>query len=205
MSKTCGECTYLNIDPGKGDLYGKFPCEKKYERHLAIDPECDRFCTAYSRDYDSIKNAQRYSIDHSNERCYLTTMLCDILGMEDNNKYLFAMRCFRRNILQNDPKYKRLLVEYDIVGPKIAEALNNDPLKEQIAHKYFKYSIIPIINNINNNNINLAVEMYKSMTNYLKGFYGLGGLNATNLQIDSADIKSSGHGKYKVKKIAPNI
>ena len=29
MSKTCGECTYLNIRPGKGDLYGKFPCEKK--------------------------------------------------------------------------------------------------------------------------------------------------------------------------------
>ena len=28
MSKTCGECTYLNINPGKGDLYGKFPCEK---------------------------------------------------------------------------------------------------------------------------------------------------------------------------------
>lgn len=41
MSKTCGECTY--IDLSTGDIYGKFICERKWERHLATDLECGSF------------------------------------------------------------------------------------------------------------------------------------------------------------------
>ena len=206
MSKTCGECTYLNIDLGKGDLYGKFPCEKKWEYHLATDPECDRFCTAYDRDYNSIQNAHRYSIDHSGSGgCYLTTILCNILKMPDNNIYLETMRSFRNNILQKNDKYKNILVEYDIIGPKIADALNNDPQKEIIAKKYFNSYIPAIIYNINNKNYDNAVFFYKTMTNLLKSFYGFGTINITTLEIENADIKESGHGIYKIKKITPNV
>ncbi len=206
MSKTCGECTYLNIEPGKGDLYGKFPCEKKWESHLATDPECDRFCTAYDRDYNSIKNAWRYSNEHaSSGGCYLTTMLCNILKMPDNNVYLETMRKFRKDVLQKEEKYKSILVEYDIIGPKIADALNNDSQKETIAKKYFDSYIPAIIYNINNKNYDSAVFIYKTMTNLLKSFYGLNNINVTTLEIENADIKKSGHGIYKVKKITPNI
>lgn len=206
MSKTCSDCTYLNIDPGKGDLYGKFPCEKKGEYHLATDPECDRFCTAYNRDYNSIKNAWNYSNEHSRSgSCYLTTMLCNILKMPDNNIYLETMRNFRKNILQKDEKYKSILVEYDIIGPKIATALNNDPQKELVAEKYFNSYIPAIIYNINKENYDSAVLIYQTMTNLLKYFYGLGNASVSTLQIENADIKESGHGIYKVKKITPNV
>lgn len=206
MSKTCGECTYLNIDPGKGDLYGKFPCEKRWEKHLATDPECDRFCKAYSRDYNSIQNAYRYSNDHSSSSgCYLTTMLCNILKMPDDNIYLETMRNFRKDILQKDEKYKSILVEYDIIGPKIANALNNDSQKEMIAKKYFNSYIPAIIDSINNKNYDDAVFIYKTMTNLLKYFYGFNNINITNLEVENADIKKSGHGIYKVKKITQNI
>lgn len=205
MSKTCGECTYLNINPGKGDLYGKFPCEKKWEYHLATDIECDRFCTAYDRDYNSIQNAYRYSNEHSSSGgCYLTTMLCDILKMPDNNTYLETMRKFRNDILQKNDKYKNILVEYDIIGPKIANALNNDPQKETIAKKYFDAYIPAIIYNINNEKYDNAVFFYKTMTNLLKSFYGFGTSNITTLEIENANIKESGHGIYKIKKITPN-
>ena len=134
MSKTCGECTYLNIEPGKGDFYGKFPCEKKWEYHLATDPECDRFCTAYDRNYNSIQNAYRYYNEHSSSsEYYLTTMLCNILKMPDNNIYL------------------------------------------------------------------------ETMTNLLKSFYELATVNVTTLEIENIDIKKSGHGIYKTKKITPNV
>lgn len=206
MSKVCAECTYLNINEGKGDLYGRFPCEKKWEYHLATDPECSRFCKAYSRDYNSIQNAISYSKSHSSGGgCYLTTMLCNILKMPDNNIYLETMQNFRKNILQKDEKYKSILVEYDIIGPKIAEALNNDPQKELIAQKYFNSFIPAIIFNINNKKHDDAILIYKSMTNLLKSFYGLYNIDVTTLEIDNADIKKSGHGFYKVKKITQNV
>ena len=92
MSKFCGECTYLDLSTG--DIYGKFYCDKKYERHLATDVECNRFCKAYSRDYYTIQNAYKYSEEKSKGGCYLTTILCNILGMLDNNIYLKTMRNF---------------------------------------------------------------------------------------------------------------
>lgn len=49
--------------------------------------------------------------------------------MPDNNIYLETMRNFRENVLQKDEKYKSLLVQYDIIGPKIAQYLMLDPLK----------------------------------------------------------------------------
>lgn len=132
-------------------------------------------------------------------------MLCNILKMPDNNIYLETMRNFRKNILQKDEKYKSILVEYDIIGPKIAEALNNDPQKELIAQKYFNSFIPAIIFNINNKEYDDAVLIYKSMTNLLKSFYGLYNIDVTTLEIDNADIEKSGHGFYKVKKITQNV
>ena len=98
MSNFCGECTYLDLNTG--DIYGKFYCERKWERHLATDPECGSFCRAYSRDSSTIENAYRYTNEHTSSGCYLTTMLCHILGMPDNNIYLETMRNFRKNILK---------------------------------------------------------------------------------------------------------
>ena len=185
MSRFCGECTYLDLNTG--DIYGKFYCEKRYERHTANDVECSRFCTAYSRSDSEIRNAMEYSSDHtSSGGCYITTIICDVLKVPDKNIFLDTLRFFRNNILQNDEKYKDILVEYDIVGPIIAKNINNDPLKYQIAtNTFFKY-IKPITNMIKSKNYDEAINNYKDMTNRLKNF---------------ADIKNSGHGIYKVKRI----
>lgn len=200
----CSECAYLNLN--SNDIYGKFWCEKKLEWHTACELECDRFCKAYYRSSSESESAYRYSKENSGSSgCYLTTMLCNILGMPDNNYYLETMRKFRNNVLQNDEKYKPLLVEYDIVGPKIAEALNNDPLKHTIALKYFNTYIIPVIDLLRQNKNDAAIQLYINMTNSLKNFYGLGNIGITTLEIENADIKESGHGIYKQKKITSNV
>lgn len=203
MAHYCGECTYLDLETG--DIYGKFYCEKKYERHLATDIECGRFCRAYSRDNSSIQNAYNYSKDKTSSGCYLTTMMCNILDMPDNNMYLQTIRDFRNNYLQKNEEYKDLLVEYDIIGPKIAEALNNDPLKKVIAKKYFNFYINPITNLIKTNLYTAAINIYKQMTNSLKDLYSLDNISLSTLEIDNADINESGHGIYKTKKIVHNI
>ena len=125
-------------------------------------------------------------------------MLCDILKLPDNNPFLNTMRDFRDNVLQKDEKYKKLLVEYDIIGPLVARNLNNDPLNKQISATIFYSYIKPITKLIKNKNENEAVNLYKEMTNKLKLFYNIN----TTLDIDivnKADISISGHGYYKQK------
>ena len=196
----CAECTYLDISDG--NLYGAFWCEKKLERHLATDIECGSFCRAYSRNSSSIRNAIEFSNSkNSGGGCYLTTILCNILGMSDNNIYLETIRNFRNNILQKDEQYKSILVEYDVIGPKIAAALNNDPLKEKIAKMYFQNYITPVVNFINTKDYLSAITLYVDMTTKLKYFYGIGDQNITIEEINNADIEKSGHGKYIQKKI----
>lgn len=203
MSKTCGECTYLDLSTG--DIYGKFYCERKWERHLSTDPECGNFCKAYSRDSNSIENAYRYSNNHTSSGCYLTTMLCNILGMDDNNEYLQTMREFRKNILQKNERYKHLLVEYDIIGPKISQCLINDPLKERIAYDYFNKFIIPITKLIQFKSYDMAINIYKYMTNSLSFIYNINSISISDKEIDNANINESGHGVYKIKKITTNM
>ena len=198
MSK-CSECTYL--DPNKCYSNGTFWCEKKLEYVYANQEECYRFCRAYSRPDSVSKSYEEFSVNKtSNSGCYLTTMLCKILKLPDNNKYLNNFRNFRNNVLQKDEKYREILAEYDIVGPIIADALNNDPLNSQISITLFYNYIKPINSLINDNKNDNAVNLYKEMTNSLKNLYKVN-MNLSSFEVDNIDINESGHGIYKIKKI----
>ena len=196
----CSECTYLNLN--SCDDYGRFWCEKKLERHSATELECDRFCRAYSRSSSEANSAYNYSKDHSSSGgCYLTTVMCDILKMPDKNYYLNTLRVWRDNTLHNDEAYKPLLVEYDVVGPKLAEHLKDDPIKYQIAATTFFSYIKPICGLIKENKNAEAVQKYVDMTNKFKLIYNIDNSIINQKLIENADIEKSGHGKYIVKKL----
>ena len=197
----CSECTYLN--PNDPDLYGRYWCEKKLERVHAFQSECSRFCRDYGRSSNVSNSYERYSKDNSSDPCYLTTMMCSILKMDDNNPFLNTMRSFRKNVLQKDEKYKGLLVEYDIIGPIIAANLEDDPLRYQISANAFYNYIKPITKLIKNNKNEEAINCYTEMTTRLKSFYSVDTTIDINV-IECADIKESGHGIYKSKKITLN-
>ena len=194
----CSECTYLKTDDP--DLYGNYWCETKLERVSACKEACYRFCRAYSRSSYEVKDFEKYSKDNSGSPgCYLTTMLCYVLESPDSNAILNSMRDFRNNVLQKDMKYKELLVEYDIVGPVIAQNLKNDPLKYIIATEcLFKY-IIPTIRLIKQEKNDEAVDLYKNMTNRLKNIYNVN-TTVSIEDINNTDINECGHGVYKLKK-----
>ena len=199
MSK-CSECTYLKTDDP--DSYGRFYCEKKYERHLATDIECGRFCRAYSRDNGTIRNTEEYSNSHSSNGsgCYLTTMMCNILKMPDDNPFLNKMRNFRNNYLQKDEKYREILVQYDIIGPMIASKLNNDKKRVEIAATYFYTYIKQIIKYLDSKEYEKAIVLYIDMTSNLISYYNLGIIKISDEEIKYADIEKSGHGVYIKKK-----
>lgn len=197
MDKYCGNCTYLDLSTG--NCYGKYYCNKKWDRHLATDSACPSYTKAYSRNNSTIKNAVDFSNSHTNSNCYITTILCDLLGLSDNNYYIETLRHFRNNYLQNNDKYKSLLVEYDIIGPMIANNLKIDKQSRMISAKVFYNYISPIVSLINDKMYEDAIIRYIMMVEKLKNLYGINRI-VTCYEIDECDIKLSGHGKY-VKKL----
>ena len=194
MDKICGSCTYLDLSDG--NCYGKYYCNKKWERDLAFDPACGSYTKAYSRDRGTIENAIDFSKGKNNSGCYITTMLCDILKLSDSNYYLNTLRNFRDNYLAQDSKNKELLVEYDIVGPQICRYLLVDRQNKLIAAKMFFNYIKPVVSLINDKMYIDAINRYKMMIEALKCLYGIEA-NITEYEIASCDISKSGHGIYK--------
>ena len=194
MDKICGSCTYLDLSDG--NCYGKYYCNKKWDRHLATDTACGSYTKAYSRDRGTIENAIDFSKVKNNSGCYITTMLCDILKLSDSNYYLNTLRNFRDNYLAKDNQYKELLVEYDIVGPQICHYLLVDRQNKLIAAKMFFNYIKPVVSLINDKMYIDAINRYKMMIEALKCLYGIEA-NITEYEIASCDISKSGHGIYK--------
>ena len=58
MDKNCGSCTYLDLSTG--DIYGKYYCKKKYDRHLATDNVCYIDIT-----FESLEKISRHKYDIS--------------------------------------------------------------------------------------------------------------------------------------------
>lgn len=198
MDKVCGSCTYLDLSDG--NCYGKYYCNKKYERHLATDTACSSYTKSYSRDNGTIKNAIDFSKSkNSSSGCYITTMLCDILKLSDSNYYLNKLRNFRDNYLSKNEEYRKLLVEYDIVGPEISKNILSDKQNKLISARMFFNYIKPVVSLIDDKMYKDAVNLYKLMVESLISLYNIN-YSINEEQIINSDIKKSGHGYY-VKKL----
>lgn len=197
MSNICGSCTYLDLSTG--NCYGKYYCNKKYDRHLATDTACSSYTKAYSRSSSALKNAVDFSNSKTSSNCYITTLLCGLLSLSDYNYYINILRSFRNNYLRYNEKYNHLLVEYDVVGPKICKNLIVDKNNRLIAAKLFYNYINPIVSLIEDKMHVDAIVRYTMMVEKLKNLYGINRV-VTNDEISECDINLSGHGKY-VKKL----
>ena len=134
----------------------------------------------------------------SGSGCYITTMVCNILGFDDKCPTLEVLRSFRR-LMQKDPKYTETLYEYDTVGPKIANRLEKDPSKKEIAQGFYNAYIDPTARLIAAQRYDQAVEKYKKMTNILREYYGI--QKVTDVP-KAYNYTEGGHGY--VKKIGEN-
>ena len=200
----CSECTYLDPDKCKGDSKGLFNCEKRYDYVLATIEHCGSFCRAYSRRDWQIQNlynrSDRERNGYDKPPCYITTIVCDTLGLEDNCEVLTHIRTLRDDILTKDEKYKKILVEYDVLGPLIACSIATSPRKLDIAKSLYDNVLIETSTLIKNKQYDSAVNLYFGMTKGLLIGFGYGDLKVDKEVIDNADISLAGHGKQKVKK-----
>ena len=160
------------------------------------------YCEYYRSYYDvedSCEHQER--INKSSESatgCFITTLVCDLMGLKDDCDTLNSLRFFRNEIMQKDSKYIDILYEYDHVGPKIAKCLKEDHEKGnmELAQLLYNTYLIPTVELIKNKKYSEAVESYTKMTKSLEQYYGI---EAEAHVPNGYDFTKGGHGKILIK------
>lgn len=182
----CGSCGNF-FDMKTNELYDKSNANyvKGYCSWYKVCYYPDESCSQHYRPRES----------SSTDSCYITTMICTVLGMDDCCDELETLRNFRNSVLQKDSKYQELLYEYDLIGPKIAACLKCE--EKDVVRKIFEKFIQPIVQLIKSYRNDEAIQKYSFMTKSLKDCYGI----QAKIEVSqNYDYTMGGHGKLYQKK-----
>ena len=170
LEEYCAACTYL----GETCNYdGKYWCERKNDGRYASDSKCSSFCEAYGRSNSTRENMCDNSLSHQSSPCYITTIICKLLEMNDNCYHLKKLRELRDR-MQDNTFDLPLLLMYDQIGPQISKCLEED--KEnglKFAEKAFNNYIDPAVREIEAGNDKIAKDIYYIMTKRFAKYYGI--------------------------------
>lgn len=172
----CGGCTYYDF---QGDNY-------------------KGYCSWYKSYYYPGDSCSHQNPRETTSGCYITTIICDVLGFADNCMVLDKLRYFRNNVMQKDSKYNSILLEYDTVGPKIAYFIQEEYKKnddKEIWIQFYNFYLQPTANYIAEGNFDYAVGRYQEMVMALKDYFGF---SDENIIVSNYDYTKGGHGKVKM-------
>ena len=185
-------CTFYRWN---GGVFGDYWCDKKDCR---VDSNT---YYKYCRDYN-YSDCPIYKMS-SSSGCFITTIVCEILGKEDNDQVLTNLRTFRENILKPQEKYHEILIDYDNIGPVIASCIANDPNKEQMAIGLYEIALSKISKQIEEKENDKVIENYINMVLCLINYYQLKHIfnfgKDNNYDIDYFEAKTAGHGRVLKK------
>lgn len=177
---------------------------------MAYETQCGG-CTNYDFQGDNVKGYCSWhrsyyypgdSCSHQNPResasdCYITTIICDKLGYDDNCQTLNTLRGFRDNVMQKNIAYAKLLFEYDMIGPVIADMIKQDITSDQeLWIQFYNFYLLPVVNLLSADKYDEAISRYTEMINALKEYYGIN-VNIEEISQDY-DMAQGGHGKIKI-------
>lgn len=151
---------YGVVCPGyDGVISAKWQCKFKKECEGSSDVSDSWYSEYCSKDYESDYGKCKHYKEYYGIS-YITTAICDTLGLAKNNLFLRSINSFRDK-LEQDPKMYKQLEIYDIVGPIIANKINGD---KEIALELFNSSIVPVCNDLFKNDYRSALIKYTNMT-----------------------------------------
>lgn len=183
-----------------GWLSGDYFC-KKNETNVG-ETEYQKYCKK-SYESDGYGDCPIYKYQEPSSGCFITTIVCDIMGLEDKNIYLILFRNLRDKYLQKNPYTIEILEEYDFIGPIISKAISIDKNKEEVAKNIFFNSLVPVFNDIVAENYSGAIRKYTMMVKELIERYDLGALSLKIPGQSSFDYKKDyslyGHGRLQKK------
>lgn len=194
MKEFKGRClTCVNFDLQEQGNNKMFKCQK-YGRYMTCDDSCSKYSYNCVRTNAMIEDAFK-------EPCYITTILCTILGYEDDCKYLTSFRIVRES-MKNHKEGRNILHEYDVYGPLIADKLhsdfNTDSKKTTEFAKLLEQNFLQYIDYlIGEKNYCEAIYTYYHMTLYLLGHYNI---EYKPLQYTDSDTNNLGHARKRQTK-----
>lgn len=163
MADYCGNCAHL--DSNQKEYWGdRYYCTKTCKYKETNDKACYSFVERPEKGYQPAG-------------CFITTAVCEVLGYSDDCELLVTLRRFRENYLKKTKEGRKILQEYDQVGPIISDYIRQEPVINSIilTTKY----IIPCVDLINKKRYIGAIIIYEEMVKTLKEQY-----NLTNYMID---------------------
>lgn len=166
-----------------------------------------RYCSGYS-----YAECSYYQSKHSSSgACFITTMACQVLGLDDHDPIMDNLRQFRKDILRENKKYYNVLKEYDVIGPKIVDCVmnENENDRNQMAFYFYQSTVLPVNELIKKKEYDAAVILYTLTTRALIDYYGLTkeyyDLKARDYDYEGFDPKLAGCGKKKTRELKNNI
>jgi len=111
-----------------------------------------------------------YANSGGSEGCFITTAVVKAAGLPDDAYELEILRRFRDEYLKKTEWGKRLVEEYYNISPKIVDAIEKDPAKQEV-YSHLLQEIRDIVKDIEKGEYSLAVEKYKNMVLHLKDRY----------------------------------
>lgn len=187
-------CPYYKWE---GGFFGDYYCMKKEETVSSSNYE--KYCKK-NYETDGYGECPIYKHEEPSSGCFITTIVCDIIGLEDKNIYLMLLRKFRNNYLQKNQKGIEILEQYDFIGPVISQKIYEDENKQQLAQNLFINNLVPVFDDIIKDNYTEAIKKYTKMVNQLIEKYNLNALALTiptNNYDYQKDYSLYGHGRKK--------
>lgn len=155
----CGSCVNMNTNDyvrTKNNCY----CTYRRQYYDLNERKCDNYKYDPYKDYRDL-----------NRRWYIVSAIFEKLGLNEDYECISLLGNFRENVLEKDPKYIDTLAEYDIVGPKIAEELMNDPDSVEFSKKLIQVFLGYVLDKIKEGKNDEALSLYLKMVNFLKSIY----------------------------------
>ena len=160
-------------------------------------------CTGISRYVSPFD--KRYYCNHDRNRssssssstppCFITTMICNVLGYSDDCELLNILRNFRENYLKRTVQYIPLLLEYDQVGPIISQKIQEYNNQENLCLYLTKHFLYPCVVAIKEEKYEDAILTYEDLVITLKELF-----NIPNINIEipkNVDMNILGKGRLK--------
>ncbi len=192
MATKCGNCANLELDnKEKYSSVDRYWCKEGHGYRRLTD--------TCPNDYDFIYNPNSNKDDdgYKPSGCYITTIICRILGYDDNCELLNLLRNFRENILKPNKEYLTLLVAYDTYGPQICDKLIASKESHQIAINLLYNYLLPCFELIKTHNFELAINKYQTMVNLLMRMFNIE-YNPITINYSDIDIDTLGKGRRRL-------
>lgn len=152
--------------------------------------------------YPDSRACSHYSLRGSyGSSCFITTVVCNILGYDDDCFALESLRSLRDNFMQPNEECKEDLYTYDTVGPQIAKILSDDYKETKdtsFANALYMAYILPASIEASQDKPENAITIYKQMTNMLKKEYNI---KSNEELLEEYDQTKGGHGYVKTREV----